>query len=305
MMRTLTMTALLVLAVVQPAVAQKTAQTFPSPEAAGAALVAAFEQNDDQALRDVLGPGSDDITQQGSDPLVAASRKDLAAAGKRKLTVDRSTPGEVVLDFGDDAWPFPVPLVEKEGVWYFDVPAGREEVLARTIGRNELRAIGICEDYIDAQAAYASQDRDGDDVRQYAQRLLSTPGKQDGLYWDDPNGDDPSPLDVALGDLANPTPGQPYGGYSWRILTGQGPKAPGGAYSYIINGNMIAGFALVGTPTEYRKTGVMTFLVSNNGIVYEKDLGPQSVETAKAMTVFDPDDTWTKVTSAEESEAQR
>ena len=305
MMRTVMLYAILVTAVARPGWAEKTARTFPSAEAASAALVAAFETNDDQALRDVLGPGSDDIVQQGTDPLVAASRKDLAAAGKRRLAVDRSTPGHTILLFGDDGWPFPVPLVEKEGIWYFDAAAGREEVLARTIGRDELRAIGLCEDYVAAQAAYASKDRDGDDVRQYARRLMSTPGKQDGLYWDDPDGNDPSPLDVALGDLANPAEGMPYGGYLWRILTAQGANAPGGAYSYIINDNMVAGAALVGTPVDYRKTGVMTFLVSTNGVVYQKDLGAQSIEAAKAMTTFDPDASWTKVSSADESEAPR
>jgi hypothetical protein len=305
MMRTVMLLATLVMAVTRPVWAEKTARTFPSPEAAGAALVLAFETNDDQALRDVLGPGSDDIVQSGSDPLVAASRKDLATAGKRKLAVDRSVPGRAILQFGDDGWPLPVPIVEKEGIWYFDAPAGREEILARSIGKNELRAIGLCDDYLDAQAAYASEDRDGNDVRQYAEHLISTPGKHDGLYWDDPDGDDPSPLDVALGDLANPTEGPSYGGYVWRILTAQGANAPGGAYSYIINGNMIAGAALVGTPVQYRKTGVMTLLVSTNGIVYEKDLGPESLGAAKAMTTFDPDASWIKVGPAEESEAQR
>ena len=305
MMRTSILFVTLMIAVAQPVGAEKAARTFPSAEAAGQALLAAFAANDDQALREVLGPGSDDILQQGTDPLVAAGRKDLAAAGKEKLAIDRSVPGRAILLFGADGWPAPVPLVEKEGTWYFDAAAGREEILARTIGRNELRAIGICEDYVAAQAAYASQDRDGDDVRQYARRLASTPGKHDGLYWDDPTGSGPSPLDVALGDLTNPIAGAPYGGYAWRILTGQGPHAPGGAYSYIINGNMIAGFALVGAPAEYRKTGVMTFLVSNNGIIYEKDLGPASLEVAKAMTVFDPDDSWTKVEPAEESKAPR
>jgi hypothetical protein len=280
-------------------------KTFETPEAAGAALIAAFEANDDQAIRDIFGAGSEDVLDQASDPVVAESRKDLAEAGKKKLEFDRSQEGRAILLFGEDGWPSPIPLVPDGNAWRFDVAAGREEVLARRLGRNELRALAIVAEYPDVQLAYAAVDRDGDRVLEYAQRLGSTPGQRDGLYWDDAKGDDPSPIGVQLGDAARPAAGEPYGGYVWKILTAQGPNAAGGAHSYVINGNMIAGFALVGAPAVYKKTGVMTFIVSNNGTAYQKDLGAGSADAARAMEAFDPDASWTVVDpDAELAEAE-
>jgi hypothetical protein len=278
------------------------AKTFASPEDAAGALIAALDANDDQALLGIFGSDAADLVQQGSDPIVAASRKDIAAAGKKKLTVDGPEDGIAILEFGEEAWPAPIPVVREGNTWHFDTAAGREELLARRIGKNELLAIGLAGDYLDIQADYASVDRDGDGVREYAQRLVSTPGKHDGLYWEETAGGDPSPMGVELGDALAPNPGAPYAGYVWKILTGQGPNAPGGAYSYVINGNMIAGFALVGTPAAYRKTGVMTFIVSNNGKIYQKDMGPTGLETVKAMDVFDPDSSWTVVEEEEEGD---
>lgn len=276
-------------------VSAQEAKTFASPEEAGAALIAALEANDDKALVVIFGPESADIVQSGSDPVVAASRKDLAAAGKKKLAVDKPDENHAILEFGDEAWPSPIPLVREGNAWHFDTAAGREELLARRIGKNELMAINVCDEYPDMQADYASKERDGDDVLEYAQKLMSSPGKHDGLYWPERAGDDPSPVGVELHDAATPNPGAPYAGYVWKILTGQGSNAPGGAYSYIINGNMVAGFALAGTPADYRTTGVMTFLVNNNRKVYQKDLGPTGLETVKAMEVYDPDSSWTLV----------
>jgi hypothetical protein len=283
-------------------VSAEAAKTFASPEEAGAALIAAMEANDDKALVVIFGPDSADIVQSGSDPVVAASRKDLAAAGKKKLVVDKPDDTHAILEFGDEAWPSPIPLVREGDAWHFDTAAGREELLARRIGKNELMAINICDEYPEMQSDYASKERDGDDVLEYAQKLVSTPGKHDGLYWPEKSGDDPSPVGLELDDAVAPTAGAPYAGYVWKILTGQGPNAPGGAYSYIINGNMVAGFALVGTPLDYKKTGVMTFIVSNNGKVYQKDLGPTGLETVKAMEAYNPDSSWTLVEEEEEGE---
>jgi DUF2950 family protein len=277
-------------------------KTFASPEEAGSALIAALAANDDQALLVIFGSDAADLVQTGSDPVVAASRKDLAESGKKKLVVEKADETHAILELGDEAWPSPIPLVREGNAWHFDAAAGREELLARRIGKDELMAINICDEYPEMQADYASKDRDGDDVLEYAQKLVSTPGKHDGLYWPEEPGGDPSPMGVELDDAVAPTAGAPYAGYAWKILTGQGANAPGGAYSYIINGNMVAGFALVGTPADYRKTGVMTFIVSNNGKVYQKDLGPTGLETVKAMQVYDPDSSWTLVEEKDEGE---
>lgn len=275
-------------------------RTFSSPEDAAAALLGALEANDDKALLAIFGPASADVVQEGSDPVVAASRKDIAAQGKKKLAVEGADTGTAILEFGEEGWPSPIPVVREGDKWRFDVAAGREELLARRIGANELRAIEIAGDYLDMQADYASSDRDGDGVREFAQKLTSTPGQQDGLYWDDPTGTDPSPLALELDDAVKPAAGTSYGGYRWKILTAQGPNAPGGQYSYVINGNMVAGFALVGAPADYRETGVTTFVISNNGKLYQKDLGAKTTESVQAMTAFDPDGTWIEIVDEDE-----
>lgn len=276
--------------------------SYATPKDAADALADAFEKNDDQALRLVLGAGSEDLVEKGADPVVASSRKVMAADVKLKLGTDVGDDGRVTLLFGDDGWPFPIPLVKSGDRYAFDVAAGREEVLARQIGRHELEVIGLCRTYVDLQAAYAAKDRDGDEVREYAQRILSSEGKHDGLYWADSTDDDPSPLGVALVPLKSGAQDarSPYAGYFWRILKGQGSEAPGGAHSYVINGNMIAGFALVAVPAEHGKTGVMTFLVSHHGKVFQKDLGEKSLDVVRAMDVYDPDETWTEVKPGEE-----
>ncbi|MFO0934293.1 MAG: DUF2950 domain-containing protein [Planctomycetota bacterium] len=277
-------------------------RSFATPQDAANALADAFEKNDDQALRLVLGAGSEDLVEKGSDPVVASSRKAMATDVKTKLGTDVGDDGRVTLLLGDEGWPFPIPLLKVGERYTFDVAAGREEVLARQIGRHELEVIGLCRTYVDLQAAYAAKDRDDDEVREYAQRILSSEGKHDGLYWPDSTDDDPSPLGVALVPLksAGQDARSPYAGYFWRILKGQGAEAPGGAHSYVINGNMIAGFALVAVPAEYGKTGIMTFLVSHHGKVFQKDLGEKSLDVARAMDVYDPDETWTEVKPGEE-----
>ena len=284
--------------------------TFDSAEAAAKALVDAAANNDTAGLLKIFGPGSEDIVNDGDDPIVQVERKSFAQAAVEKLTLSPLEGGATEIVVGDEEWPFPILLVQKDGKWRFDVEDGREELLARRIGRNELEAIQILGLYYEAQRAYASADRDDDEVLEFAQRILSTKGRKDGLYWaaDPAKGEELSPVGPAVitiqEAISNFEPkGQvPFNGYYWKILTGQGPSAPGGEHSYVINGNMIAGFALVGTPARHGSTGIMSFLVSHHGKMYEKDLGENGLETAKAMEVFDPTDGWTEVMLEEEAE---
>jgi hypothetical protein len=277
-------------------------KTFPSVEEAAKALFAAFESNDDAALRAIAGPGNEDLVQDGKDAAVAAQRRELARAAKSRLSFDRDdSDGRVLLVVGEVEYPLALPLVRADGGWRIDPEAGRRELLARRIGENELEAVGIALAYADAQVAYAREDRDGDGVREYAQRIASTPGARDGLRWDATDGEEESPLAGPLAPLrealeptATPKP-PPFNGYYWRVLHGQGPSAPGGAHSYLVNGNMIAGFALLGVPAAHRNTGVMSFLVSHHGKVFEKDLGPDTLRAAAAIEVFEPDASWREV----------
>jgi hypothetical protein len=278
------------------------AKSFPTPEEASNALFAAFEANDDEALRAIVGDGNEDLVQDGKDPAVAAQRRELAKAAKAKLTLDRDEKsGRVVLVVGEVEHPLAISLVKAEDGWRVDADAGRTELLARRIGENELEAVGIALAYADAQVVYASADRDGDEVKEYAQRIVSTPGAKDGLHWDATNGDDDSPVGSELAPLkdaleptAVPKP-PPFNGYYWRILKAQGANAPGGAHSYVINGNMIAGFGLLGVPAVHRNTGVMSILVSHHGKVFEKDLGADTLKAAAAIEAFDPDASWRAV----------
>ena len=198
---------------------------------------------------------------------------------------------------GNEDWPFAIPIVKKSGKWFFDSAAGREELLYRRIGTNELNAIDICQGYVEAQGEYALQKHDGSSVNQYAQRIISSPGKQDGLAWKNEDGTWGGPIgeNVANGVALGYTKDQPYHGYFYKILKGQGPAAPLGEMDYVVKGVMIGGFALVAAPAEYQVTGVKTFMVSNDGVVYEKDLGPNTLEEFKKMERFNPDKTWSPV----------
>ena len=275
-------------------------QMFETAEAAANALIEATKKNDDAALKALVGSEAEGLVQNGEDPVVKRERESFAKAAAEKLSFEKVSEDQVTLVIGHNRWPLPIPLMRKDGKWFFDGAAGKEEILARRIGRNELEAIEIAKAYAAAQVQYASVDRDGDKVREYAQKILSDKGQKNGLFWPAPEGSDeePSPFGPfveSIGLEARPEKKIPVNGYYWKILKGQGANAPGGAHSYIINGNMIAGFALVGVPAEYMKTGVMTFLVSHHGKVLEKDLGETSVETVKAMEAYDPDDTWNEV----------
>ena len=297
----------LFLAIVPSALAEDgQPMAFDTPEAAAKALIDAAAANDDTALKALHGAKSADMVQDGTDPMVQRDRAGFAKAAAEKLTLEKRDDGTVVLVVGANEWPLPIPLVQKDGKWVFDTEAGREEILARRIGKNELEAISILRGLIEAQVAYAGQDRDGDGVREYAQKVVSTKGQKDGLYWPTEPGSDEeqSPLGPLVGSLSEYLSAEskkaPFNGYYWKLLKAQGPNAPGGAHSYVINGNMIAGFAVVDVPADYMQTGVMTFYVSHHEKFLEKDLGENGLEVVKAMTAYDPDETWTEVEETEE-----
>ena len=276
--------------------------TFASPADAVSALVAAIDAKDQQTRLQILGPVADDLAS--GDPVADANaRKHFAAKAAEKTSVEMCGDNSAVITIGTNDYPFPIPLMKSAaGRWFFDTDAGKAQILARRIGRNELEAIEVCQTYVVAQREYASKDRDGSDVLQYAQRFKSQPGTHNGLVWDAQPGDEPSPLGPlaaeaaaeGYGDKKGPGP-HPFHGYIFHILKEQGPHAPGGAYNYVINGNMIAGFALIARPAKYGNSGIMTFLISHTGKLYEKDFGPNTESVASQIAAYDPDPTWKPV----------
>jgi len=278
-------------------------QTFTTPQAAVSALVAAATNHDTNALHSIFGATGHDLI---SPDVVQATEeyKLFVQHLTEKTELASNSDSNVTLEIGADGWPFPIPLVKRDGQWFFDTAAGAEEILARRIGMDEIGAINVCHAYVDAQREYASEDRMGDSVLAYAQFLRSTPGTHDGLFWPtNQAGEALSPLGPLVAQarvdgyhrtakMLNDEQA-PYHGYYFKILTRQGKHAPGEKYNYIINGRMIAGFALVAWPAEWGNTGVMTFIVNQQGKIYQKNLGPKTVKIAKAMTAYDPDDTWT------------
>ena len=275
-------------------------QAFPSPEAAAQALRDALEADDGEALRAIFGPEYADDLIGGDIAIVREEMRETLAAMRAATAFLPEADGQVILSIGRQAYPFPVPIVQEGDRWYFDSAAGLEEILDRRIGENELAAIEVLRAYVQAQIAYASADRDGDQVREYAQRAISTPGERDGLYWASVPGEPVSPFGPFIAEISallqGKTVGDPYRGYYYRVLKGQTEHASGGAYDYVINGNMIAGFGLLAWPEAYGETGVMTFQVSHQGDVLEADLGPETAEIVAAIDAYDPDDTWTEVT---------
>lgn len=292
--------ALVVLVTVGGANALAEPQAFPSPEAAAQALRDALEADDGEALRAIFGPEyADDLI--GSDiAIVREGMRQTLEAMRAATALLPEADDSVILTIGRQAFPFPVPIVREGESWYFDSAAGLEEVLDRRIGENELAAIEALRAYVQAQIEYASADRDGDQVLEYAQRVISTPGQRDGLYWASAPGEPVSPFGPFIAEISaliqGKELGDPYRGYYYRVLKGQTEHAPGGAYEYVINGNMIAGFAMLAWPAEYGETGVMTFQVSHQGDVLEADLGPETAEVAPAFDAYDPDATWAEVT---------
>jgi len=277
-------------------------KTFATPEAAVAALVAAASAEDTNALRVIFGPAAEDI--QNPDRVQAANELSaFNAAVKQGKRIVHETDSKCVLEIGDTSWPFPVPIVKRNGQWFFDTAAGKEELINRRIGKNELATLQVVRTYVEAQREYASKDRDGDEVLEYAQKFRSTPETKDGLYWPQDLDGEISPLGPFAADAAaegygqgkkNTDAGQePFHGYFFKLLTRQGGHPPGGKYDYVINGNMIGGFALVAWPAEYGETGIMTFVVNQQGRVYQKDLGHGTAKTAEAIKAYDPDKTWT------------
>jgi hypothetical protein len=268
-------------------------RVFETPEAAADAVVAALKTGENAPLIEIFGTKHKDLIGT-----VDAARDRELRARVAKMAEDRrhfstNDDGSVTIVVGYEAWPFPFPLVKTDTGWQFNTDAGVEELLKRRIGENELTAISSLRAYVNAQRQYAAEPRDGTDVRQFAQKAQSSPGKKDGLYW---------PTDAAKGEAASPAGPEikdsntPYAGYYFKILTAQGAGAPAGKYSYITNGRLIGGFAMVAWPADYGKTGVMTFLVNHYGDVYQKDLGPKTATLAAEIHEYNPDKSWTKVT---------
>jgi Protein of unknown function (DUF2950) len=282
------------------AVDQPTAQSpkaFATPQQAAEELIKAAAAYDVPELTAIFGPDGEDLISS-ADPVrdknnAAAFAKEAGATHTVKM--DPSKPNLAILIVGEEQWPLPVPMVKKSGKWYFDAKSGRQEILFRRIGANELDAIQVCRGFVEAQKEYASQIHDDSGINQYAQKIFSSPGKQDGLYWQNADGSSAGPIGEAVAKAlaegyAVGKPG--FHGYYFKILKGQGPAAPMGQLNYVIEGVMIGGFALVAVPTEYRVTGVKTFIVNNNGIVYQKDLGPDSLNIVKTMEIYNPDPSW-------------
>jgi hypothetical protein len=284
----------------QPAAA--TERRFATPEEATKALLEAAKAKDKDALHAIFGPGIHDVLT-GDAVQDAANFESFTKAMGQLCNPVHEGDDKIVLNIGAENWPFPIPLVRKDGQWFFDTDAGKEEIINRHIGEGEINAISVCRAYIQAQRQYAGEDRDGSGVLKYAEKFKSTPGKKDGLYWESAPGEEPSPFGPLVaeahaegyGQKPKGAAHQPFHGYFFRILTAQGPDAAGGRYSYIINGNMIAGFALVAWPAHWGQSGIMTFIVNQQGKVYQRNLGEKTAAIASAMTRFNPDSRWTLV----------
>jgi hypothetical protein len=276
--------------------------TFSSDEQAMQALVAAAKAQDHDKVHQILGPAwkeliSGDKVEDGN------AFKEFAQHAAESSRLQKKDATTSIIYVGKDDWPFPIPIAKTaDGKWFFDTEAGKGEILARRIGANELDTIDVCRAYVQAQRQYASRDHDGSGVLKYAQHIISTPGKQDGLYWPVNPGQEQSPLGPLMAQAesegyqqASGKPHEPYLGYHYRILKQQGPDAPGGKYDYVINGNMIAGFALIAYPADYGSSGIMTFIISHQGKLYQKDLGSDTVNIARKIDEYNPDSSWTLV----------
>ena len=298
-MRAIPLLLLVLPAIVRPQAPAASQQSFPSAQDAAQALIRAAQAKDEVAILSVLGPGAKDLFDTGD---AAADAQHLERFAHESQVAHRLVPNPVRVDeftlvVGEKEWPFPVPIVKSHAGWRFDAAEGRRETLARVIGRNEITAIEISRAYVEAQREYASERRIEGQPRQYAQRIVSSPGKKDGLYWPVAAGEPPSPAGEIFARMSTetaPEKGKPkiFHGYRFRVLKAQGKHAPGGARDYVAKGFMIGGFALVAFPIDYGVTGLTTFIVNQDGVVYEKDLGPKTVDIATKMKAYDPDAPW-------------
>lgn len=278
------------------------AQTvYPSPEDAVKALYEIIKSHDVKSIYRVLGPGSETLIYTGDEVADQQMRERFLEAFDTSFKIERQNDTRSILLVGPNDAPFPFPLIRNKQGWVFDAKAGAEEIVNRRIGENELFAIKVCLAYGDAQREYAEKDRDGDGLLEYAPKFRSSEGKRDGLYWETAEGEPPSPLGPLVarakgeGYTAKQSEPVPYHGYFYRILTAQGKDASGGAYDYVVNGNMIGGYALVAYPARWGASGVMSFICNHDGVVYQKNLGAGTVEAARAMESFDPESSWSKV----------
>lgn len=272
---------------------------FDSPQQAVDALIEAAEKFDVSALLQIFGPGGEDVVLSGEYPQDEQHAANFVGEAREKesVSVDPKNGNRAFLLVGNEDWPFPVPIVKRGDKWFFDGKAGRQELLYRRIGANELDAIAICHGYVEAQHEYALQKREGYDVNQYAQQIISTPGTQNGLAWQNADGSWAGPIGEKVAHALEHgyDRSEPYHGYFFKILKGQGPAAPLGEMDFVVKGVMIGGFALIAAPAEYGVTGVKTFIVSHDGVVYEKDPGPKSLGEFQTMQRFNPDKSWTPV----------
>ncbi|HXX45562.1 MAG TPA: DUF2950 domain-containing protein [Candidatus Acidoferrales bacterium] len=281
-------------------------KTFSSCDDATKALVTAAQNNDENALMEILGPDGKDLVKSGDDVEDASGRATFVERYEQMHRLVKEPDGTTTLYVGAENWPMPIPLVNKGKVWYFDTAAGKKEILYRRVGRNEISTIRVCQELVAAQKEYYSAHSN-----EYAQKILSNEGQQDGLYWKADNGQSQSPIGPlvaqAVAEGYTPThdgaPPTPYRGYFYHMLTRQGASAPGGAKSYVVDGKMTGGFAFVAYPAEYRSSGVMTFIVGSDGVVYRKDLGPNTATIAKALKSYNPDATWKKDQDQQEESA--
>jgi hypothetical protein len=275
---------------------------FASPEEAVNTLVVAVRANDKNEMLAILGTGGKELISSGDEVADEAGREKFLKAYEEKNKLEKESDEKMVLHVGKDDWPLPIPIVEKNNAWVFDTKAGKEEILNRRIGRNELNVIEVIHAYVDAQHEYASKDCKGEGVVEFAQKFISSEGKHDGLYWDAKEGEEMSPLGPLVAQASKEGYAKktgkvnfaPFHGYFYKIIKAQGKNAAGGAYNYVVKGRMILGFSLVAYPAQYGNSGIMTFMVNQEGVIYEKNLGKNTENIAKAMKNFDTDNTWKK-----------
>ncbi|MDP1992984.1 MAG: DUF2950 domain-containing protein [Syntrophales bacterium] len=296
----------------QAAVRGSQQKTFPSPEEAVKVMIAAVKAHDVKTMQVLLGPGSKGVIYSGDKAADRADREAFVKAYEEQHRIEMVNDTRGILRVGKNDWPMPIPIVRLRQSWRFDTKAAKEEILNRRIGRNELNVIQVCLAYVDAQREYALQDVDGDGLLEYAQKFESDPGGKNGLYWEIKEGEQPSPCGpficrASKEDKVKRKPfgeSEPYHGYFYKILKAQGINASGGAFDYVVNGKMIGGFALVAYPARYGISGMVTFIVNQDGQIYEKDLGRNTTANAEGMKVFDPDNTWRKVEPQTDSPSQ-